>query len=79
MSQTYVISWYGKLPSAGDFLKRRFPNVLFNQWSDWFQVGLLNWQNGEEQPSVCQYPCMEFRGAPHVGQPAGADGLPAAG
>lgn len=61
MSQTPVISWYGKLPSAGDFLKRRFPDVLFNQWSHWFQVGLLNWQNGEEQPSESR---RQFANAP---------------
>ncbi|NQF19531.1 DUF2094 domain-containing protein [Enterobacter hormaechei] len=34
-------SWYGKLPSAGDFLQRRFPDTLQRQWSHWFQVGLL--------------------------------------
>ncbi|WP_414629673.1 TagF domain-containing protein, partial [Enterobacter hormaechei] len=32
-------SWYGKLPSAGDFLQRRFPDTLQRQWSHWFQVG----------------------------------------
>ena len=37
-------SWYGKLPSAGDFLQRRFPDTLQRQWSHWFQVGLLAWQ-----------------------------------
>lgn len=49
MSQTPAIGWYGKLPSAGDFLKRRFPETLWQQWTQWFQVGLMNWQHDEEQ------------------------------
>ncbi|MFU9137140.1 type VI secretion system-associated protein TagF [Erwinia tasmaniensis] len=49
MSQTPAIGWYGKLPSAGDFLKRRFPDAIWQQWTNWFQVGLLNWQKNEEQ------------------------------
>ncbi|WP_034912035.1 type VI secretion system-associated protein TagF [Erwinia sp. 9145] len=49
MSQTPAIGWYGKLPSAGDFLKRRFPDAIWQQWTHWFQVGLLNWQQNEEQ------------------------------
>ncbi|MBE3735834.1 type VI secretion system-associated domain-containing protein, partial [Vibrio parahaemolyticus] len=49
MSQYPAISWYGKLPSAGDFLQRRFPDALQRQWSHWFQVGLLNWQKEDEQ------------------------------
>ena len=46
--------WYGKLPSAGDFVKRRFPDVLYRQWSSWFQVGLHHWkrsQEGDKAPS----------------------------
>ncbi|CCG88438.1 type VI secretion system protein ImpM [Erwinia piriflorinigrans CFBP 5888] len=49
MSETPAIGWYGKLPSAGDFLKRRFPDALFNAWSHWFQLGLLDWKQSEEQ------------------------------
>ncbi|WP_283010613.1 type VI secretion system-associated protein TagF [Cronobacter turicensis] len=49
MSHYPAISWYGKLPSAGDFLQRRFPDALQRQWSHWFQVGLLNWQKEDEQ------------------------------
>ncbi|EXU74444.1 type VI secretion system-associated protein TagF [Erwinia mallotivora] len=49
MSQTPAIGWYGKLPSAGDFLKRRFPETLWQQWTQWFQVGLLNWQKNEQE------------------------------
>ena len=52
MSHYPAIGWYGKLPSAGDFLQRRFPEALTRQWSLWFQVGLLNWQKREEQRSA---------------------------
>lgn len=48
MSHSPAIGWYGKLPSAGDFLQRRFPDALTRQWTHWFQVGLLNWQKNEE-------------------------------
>jgi type VI secretion system protein ImpM len=44
MTNTPATSWYGKLPSAGDFLQRRFPDSLQRQWSHWFQVGLHAWQ-----------------------------------
>ena len=41
--------WYGKLPSGGDFLKRRFPEALLQQWTSWFQVGLLHRQESDRQ------------------------------
>lgn len=31
MNSSPAISWYGKLPSAGDFLQRRFPEALTGQ------------------------------------------------
>lgn len=51
MLNSSAISWYGKLPGAGDFLQRRFPDPLKRQWSQWFQVGLFHWQkdNAEHQ------------------------------
>jgi len=49
MSDSTAIGWYGKLPSAGDFLQRRFPETLINQWTHWFQVGLVNWQRNAEE------------------------------
>lgn len=48
MNHYPAIGWYGKLPSAGDFLQRRFPEVLLRQWSHWFQVGLHAWQQEGE-------------------------------
>ncbi|WP_337263372.1 MULTISPECIES: type VI secretion system-associated protein TagF [unclassified Serratia (in: enterobacteria)] len=34
------IGWYGKIPSCGDFVQRRLPATLVNQWAHWFQSGL---------------------------------------
>ena len=44
MLNASAMGWYGKLPSTGDFLQRRFPDDLLRQWTQWFQVGLLAWQ-----------------------------------
>lgn len=52
MSHYPTIGWYGKLPSAGDFLQRRFPDVIRNSWENWFQVGLHNWQRATERQEV---------------------------
>lgn len=48
MSNPPAPCWFGKLPSTGDFLQRRFPDVLQRQWSHWFQIGLHNWQNSDD-------------------------------
>jgi len=53
--------WYGKVPSAGDFVKRRFPDVLYRQWSSWFQVGLHHWQSSQESDNA---PSRPFLNAP---------------
>lgn len=73
--------WYGKVPSAGDFVKRRFPDVLYRQWSSWFQVGLHHWQSSQESDNapvapVPQRAGLEFCGAADAGQSADSDGLP---
>lgn len=44
MTHSPLVGWYGKLPSAGDFLQRRFPDTLVHQWSQWFLVGLQAWR-----------------------------------
>ena len=71
-------SWYGKLPSAGDFLQRRFPDTLQRQWSHWFQVGLLAWQQEEQrsgevahrmQPETANLLIPAFSLAEQVGRP----------
>jgi type VI secretion system protein ImpM len=63
-------SWYGKLPSAGDFLQRRFPDTLQRQWSHWFQVGLLAWQQEEQRSGERQFhkaPVWNFVVPPMLG------------
>ncbi|AZI87333.1 type VI secretion system-associated protein TagF [Kosakonia sp. HypNH10] len=70
MTTTSAISWYGKLPSAGDFLQRRFPDALQRQWSHWFQVGLMNWQKEEQRGSERQFsnaPIWNFVVPPMLG------------
>jgi type VI secretion system protein ImpM len=70
MTTTSAISWYGKLPSAGDFLQRRFPDALQRQWSHWFQVGLLNWQKEQERAADRQFgnaPIWNFVVPPMLG------------
>jgi type VI secretion system protein ImpM len=37
-----VVGWYGKLPSAGDFLGRRLPPEFRSPWDRWLQYGLAN-------------------------------------
>jgi len=39
------LGWYGKLPTAGDFLLRRMPQALIDSWSNWFQLGLAHWHH----------------------------------
>ena len=63
-------SWYGKLPSAGDFLQRRFPDTLQRQWSHWFQVGLLARQQEEQRSGERQFtkaPVWNFVVPPMLG------------
>ena len=72
MIHSPAIGWYGKLPSAGDFLQRRFPEALTRQWSHWFQVGLLHWQKNEEQragepPRFAKAPVWNFVVPPMLG------------
>lgn len=70
MTTISAISWYGKLPSAGDFLQRRFPDALQRQWSHWFQVGLMNWQKEEQRGGERQFsnaPIWNFVVPPMLG------------
>lgn len=70
MNQTSAPCWYGKLPGGGDFLKRRFPDALLQQWSHWFQVGLLNWQESEAPRGEKQFreaPVWNFVVPPMLG------------
>lgn len=33
-------SWWGKLPSQGDFVGRRLPHVLARRWDEWLRNGM---------------------------------------
>ncbi|STQ11221.1 type VI secretion system protein ImpM [Enterobacter cloacae] len=75
-------SWYGNLPSAGDFLQRRFPDTLQRQWSHWFQVGPAAWQQEEQRSGERQFnkaPVWNFVVPPMLGSQMIQMGLPAAG
>lgn len=34
------MAWYGKLPSAADFVGRRMPHALETEWDTWIRAGL---------------------------------------
>ncbi len=34
------LAWYGKLPSAADFVGRRMPHALESEWDTWIRSGL---------------------------------------
>lgn len=40
MNTRSEIGFFGKIPSHGDFVRRRFPAELFEHWDDWLQSGL---------------------------------------
>ena len=42
-------SWFGKLPSQGDFVGRRMPHAMVKCWDDWMRAGLDTLRN--EAPS----------------------------
>lgn len=50
LSPTASIGWYGKIPSAGDFLQRRLPDLVVNNWAHWFHNGLVNLQRDQPGP-----------------------------
>lgn len=70
MTSIPALSWYGKLPSAGDFLQRRFPAALQRQWSHWFQNGLLAWRQESARASQRRFenaPVWNFAVPPMLG------------
>jgi type VI secretion system protein ImpM len=40
MTERPTVGWYGKLPSAGDFVSRRIPKPLLDVLDDWLRRGL---------------------------------------
>lgn len=41
-SATPGIGWFGKLPSAGDFIARRVPQDFVESWDRWLQQGIAH-------------------------------------
>nr|WP_314421963.1 type VI secretion system-associated protein TagF [uncultured Erwinia sp.] len=39
------LGWYGKLPTAGDFVHQRMPESRLVHWSNWFKSGVAQWQH----------------------------------
>lgn len=37
---TLPIGWYGKLPAAGDFLRRKLPDCFVESWDAWLREGM---------------------------------------
>src|SRR5919108_3251464 len=40
VSETVEVGIYGKLPSHGDFLRRRVPPEFLTPWDEWLQAGI---------------------------------------
>ncbi|HRL20542.1 MAG TPA: type VI secretion system-associated protein TagF [Alcaligenes sp.] len=38
--QNPVLMWYGKIPSMGDFVRRRMPEQILLPWERWFSSGI---------------------------------------
>ena len=40
VKRSSIPGWYGKIPSAGDFVSRRLPEEFIGLWDDWLQGGM---------------------------------------
>ena len=68
------IGWFGKLPSAGDFMTRRVPAAFVGSWDHWLQIGIAHSraQLGDQFPELyLTFPVWRFL-LPASGQEAGA-------
>ena len=65
------VGWYGKLPSAGDFMHRRMSREVMAWWDRWLQAGLVATSHGLADTSR-----RAFEAAPawNFAVPAGAGG-----
>lgn len=43
MAAAHQLGWYGKLPTAGDFVQQGGQEDAIHGWSSWFQAGLVYW------------------------------------
>jgi type VI secretion system protein ImpM len=39
-SNSHAVAWYGKLPSAADFVGRRMPHAIETAWDHWVRSGM---------------------------------------
>lgn len=61
--QSTAPAWFGKIPSAGDFLAHRFPHALQLYWDQWIRAGLAdmkqhlpeNWQSRFAQGAIWNF------------------------
>ncbi len=67
-----ALGWYGKLPAAGDFVRRRLSSDVVNWWHRWLELGLPNLkENHSGQTMFFHAPIWNFalpasHGAPMV-------------
>ncbi|AVL72051.1 type VI secretion system-associated protein TagF [Oligella urethralis] len=47
-----ALGWYGKLPAAGDFVRRRLSSELVNWWHRWLELGLPSVKEGAAKQSL---------------------------
>ncbi|CCG87125.1 type VI secretion system-associated protein TagF [Erwinia piriflorinigrans] len=62
MATKYDLGWYGKLPTAGDFLQEGIQEDAIQSWSTWFKTGLLSWDlvHDNHHDPFCQAPVWNF-------------------
>ncbi len=54
-----TISYYGKLPSHGDFISQQAPRAFTSVWDNWLQDSLLEWRNQLPEGWVADYMTMK--------------------
>ena len=54
-----TISYYGKLPSHGDFISQHMPRAFTEVWDSWLQENLVHWKNTLQGNWVADYLTMK--------------------
>lgn len=54
-----TISYYGKLPSHGDFISQQAPRSFTSVWDNWLQDSMLAWRNQLPEGWVADYMTMK--------------------
>lgn len=55
MSQHLAAGWFGKLPTLGDFVRRRLPDKFVDAWDDWLARELGAWREAEGEAWLQAY------------------------